>query len=97
MLGMALSDHWHFPQAFGAVAGNHHQPSTIIDDSRLLVSLIHVADTLLCHQKAGFNLTALRQPLDEQALSDIGLDAATAEQMVLAMGPRLKEAVQLFS
>ncbi|HUB24475.1 MAG TPA: HDOD domain-containing protein [Tepidisphaeraceae bacterium] len=97
MLGMALSDHWHFPRAFGAVAGFHHHPDGIQDESRQLVSLIHVADTILCHQSGGFNLTAVRQEIHEQALADLGIDRETAEQMVKGMGQRVKEAIQLFA
>ena len=97
MLGMALADHWHFPQAFGAVAGFHHEPMAVQDECRQLVSLIHVADTLLCHQPGGFNLTAARQEVHEQALADIGIELQKAEQMVNAMDQRVKEAIHLFA
>jgi len=97
VLGMALSDHWHFPGIFGAVAGFHHQPSAADDESRLLVSLIHIADTLLCHQEGGFNLTACRQELDPQALADVNVDRATVDSMFTSMSQRIKEAVHLFA
>jgi HD-like signal output (HDOD) protein len=64
MLGQALTEMWKFPRPCQLVAGYHHEPATLGDDNRLLVSLVYTADVICCQSKHGFNLTALNQALD---------------------------------
>jgi HD-like signal output (HDOD) protein len=64
MLGQALTEMWKFPRPCQLVAGYHHEPATLGDDNRLLVSLVYAADVICCQSKHGFNLTALNQPID---------------------------------
>jgi len=64
-LGQALAEMWKFPRPCQLVAGYHHEPATLGDDNRLLVSLVYTADVICCKStKHGFNLTALHQGLD---------------------------------
>src|SRR3712207_633246 len=62
-LGQALAEHWKFPRACQLVAGYHHRPTALSDQSRLLVTLVYAADTICCASPHGFNLTALHQKL----------------------------------
>jgi hypothetical protein len=40
----------------------------------MVVMLVHVADTICCQSKHGFNLTALHQTLDEMELRRMQID-----------------------
>jgi HD-like signal output (HDOD) protein len=73
-LGMGLSEQWKFPRACQLVAGYHHQPEALADQTRYLVSLVHAADTICCQSKHGFNLTAAHQTLTDERLTEMKLD-----------------------
>ena len=73
-LGMGLAEHWKFPRACQLVAGYHHQPQTLADQGRHLVMLVHVADTICCQSKHGFNLTAINQSFNDERLNEMRLD-----------------------
>jgi HD-like signal output (HDOD) protein len=77
MLGAGLAEMWKFPKACQAVARYHHDPVNVPEEYRVLVGIIYIADTLCCQQNIGFNLTALRQNLEDQGLGDNGPDEAT--------------------
>jgi HD-like signal output (HDOD) protein len=80
MLGAGLTEHWKFPRSCQLVAGHHHNPATLSDNNRLLVTLVFVADTLCCQANRGFNLTALRQKLDDADLHAVGIDMGLVER-----------------
>src|SRR5436305_10465635 len=80
-LGAALTQLWKFPRPCQLVAGYHHNPTALADDNRLLVTLVHVADTICCQRNHGFNLTALHQKIEDAGLAQIGLDLATVESV----------------
>lgn len=79
-LGAALAEHWKFPRSCQIVAANHHQPTTLADANRRLVTIVYAADTICCQSNQGFNLTALSQKLDEGGLSEVGLDLSLVER-----------------
>src|SRR5215210_3745943 len=64
-LGMCLAEQWRFPKSCQLVAGYHHQPAALGEQNKMVVMLVHVADTICCQSKHGFNLTAMHQSLDE--------------------------------
>lgn len=80
-LGMALAEQWKFPRSCQLVAGNHHNPQTLGDQSRLLVSVVYAADTICCQTKHGFNLTALNQKLEGAGLEEAKIDKALLERV----------------
>jgi HD-like signal output (HDOD) protein len=84
-LGQGLAELWKFPRSCQLVAGRHHQPTTLSDNNRLLVTLVFVADTLCCQQNRGFNLTALRQRLEDGGISDVKLDRTLIDQTAARM------------
>jgi HD-like signal output (HDOD) protein len=75
-LGMALAEQWKFPRPCQLVAGYHHNPTTLSDQNRLLVTLVYVADTICCQSRHGFNLTACHQKLEDGGLVEVKLDPA---------------------
>lgn len=79
-LGMGLTEQWKFTRSCQLVAGYHHQPHLLADNSRLLVTLIYVADTLCAQQNHGFNLTAVHQKLEEGQVSDVGIPLDVIER-----------------
>jgi HD-like signal output (HDOD) protein len=91
-LGQALAEQWKFPRSCQLVAGFHHNPTSLADQNRLLVTLVYAADTICCQSKHGFNLTALGQRLDAAGLSDVQLDLATVERTATNLDELVKSA-----
>jgi HD-like signal output (HDOD) protein len=81
IIGRTLAEQWKFPLACQEVAGFHHNPMSLEGSGRKLVCLMHVADTICCQQKQGFNLTAINQKLDEAILSEAGVDQAAIDKI----------------
>ena len=92
-LGSALAEQWKFPRSCQLVAGYHHAPHTLSDHNRVLVNLVYVADTLCCHGKRGFNLTAVGQSLSPVDLVDLGINP----DMVGRTSARLDELISVAS
>lgn len=95
MLGAGLAEAWKFPRSCQLVAGFHHQPTQLSTD-RVLVGLVHVADTLCCQAGNGFNLTALRQSIDASILSELNLDSATLDQFKTTIPALISDAAAMF-
>ena len=79
-LGAGLAEHWKFPRSCQLVAGHHHHPAALSDNNRMLVTLVYVADTICCQAGRGFNLTALRQKLDDAELGGVSIDMLLVER-----------------
>ena len=75
-LGAALAEQWKFPRPLQLVAGYHHQPHALQEQSSVLVNLVHAADTLCCKSDRGFTLTACTQVLGPEECSALQLDPA---------------------
>lgn len=89
-LGKGLAELWKFPRSCQLVAGFHHTPQVLGDDNRLLVTLVHAADTICCRTAAhGFNLTAFNQPLDARLLNESGVDPSMVEEVAKNVEPML--------
>jgi putative nucleotidyltransferase with HDIG domain len=73
-LGMGLAEQWKFPRACQLAAGYHHQPQALADQTRPLVNIVYVADTLCCQSSHGFNLTAAGQSLGDEILMEMRID-----------------------
>jgi HD-like signal output (HDOD) protein len=72
-LGAALAAKWKFPRILQIVLGYHHNVANLAEDSRMLPTMVYVADVLCCHERIGFHLTAEGQPLDDTMLGSVGL------------------------
>ena len=96
-LGMGLAEHWKFPRSCQLVAGYHHQPQSLADQSRHLVMLVHVADTLCCQSKHGFNLTALHQTFSDDRLAEMRLDPMVVNYTKGRLDELVSEAAQLLN
>jgi HD-like signal output (HDOD) protein len=95
-LGMSLAARWRLPASCQLAAGYHHRPDAgAADRDRPLVSLVRIADTLCCQGGYGFNLTALAQPLDLDALRPTRVDPLTVDQTRDRLDGLVAEAVML--
>jgi HD-like signal output (HDOD) protein len=84
-LGSALAEQWKFPRSCQLVAGYHHRPHGLIEQNRMLVNVVYVADTICCHSTHGFNLTATTQQLDPADLERFQIDPAFVERTTSRM------------
>jgi len=95
-MGAALCEQWKFPRSCQLVAGYHHRPATLDENNRLLVTLVHVADTLCCHAGHGFPLTAANQQLEPADLAVVGLEMTLVEQVRTSLPTLLSNAMSIF-
>lgn len=79
-LGQGLAELWKFTQSCQQAAGYHHRPQALAEPTRLLVTLVYVADTICAQRNKGFNLTANTQVLDLAALHAVGVTATVLEK-----------------
>ncbi len=79
-LGQALAEQWKFPRSCQLVAGHHHRPAGLADQSRQLVTIVYAADTICSQSKHGFNLTALHQKMYDAGMSDVKLDQSMIDR-----------------
>jgi HD-like signal output (HDOD) protein len=94
-LGQALAEQWKFPRACQLVAGYHHRPTSLDDRSRLLVTIVYVADTICCQGKQGFSLTAANQTLEAAGAAEMGIDAAFVQQTTQNLDSLVKSAADV--
>jgi HD-like signal output (HDOD) protein len=94
-LGMGLTEQWKFPRACQLVAGYHHSPQTLADQTRHLVAVVHVADTLCCQLKIGMHLTGAHQALGEARLADLRIDPAAVAQTLQRLPQLASDAAAL--
>jgi putative nucleotidyltransferase with HDIG domain len=73
-LGAALAEQWKFPHSCQLVAGYHHNPQQLNEQSRTLVALVHISDIIACKSKHGFNLTAFNENYTSSDFGPLGLD-----------------------
>lgn len=78
-LGMALCEKWSFPKSCQLVAGFHHEPELPAANTRSIVTLIAIADSMAAMAGQGFTLTRLHDAPSTQAAESIGLTAAQLE------------------
>ena len=79
-LGACLAEQWRFPKNCQLVAGHHHNPAALGEGNKMLVTLVHVSDTICCQSRHGFNLTAMHQVLDEVELREMHIDPALVQR-----------------
>jgi putative nucleotidyltransferase with HDIG domain len=94
-LGMGLAEQWKFPRACQLVAGHHHAPQALADQTRQLVSIVHVADTICCQAKLGMHLTGSREPLTDTRLAELRIDPAAVDHTRSRLGQLVSDASAL--
>ena len=94
-LGMGLAEQWKFPHGCQLVAGHHHRPHALLEQSRQLVAIVHVADTLCCHSKHGMTLTAAHQTLTDARLAELHVEPSAVAQTSERLDQLVSEASAL--
>ncbi len=97
MLGMGIAELWKFPRSCQLVAGYHHNPGALADNSRILVMVVHVADILCCQAGKGFTLTAANSQIEEKTMADLNLTPASLEVVRNNIDTWLETASNLFN
>jgi hypothetical protein len=77
------------------VAAYHHHPQDLADNNRVLVLLVHIADTMACKQNRGFNLTALQQNLDPALVEEAGISKAIVDKTQEKIGDLISNAMSI--
>ncbi len=94
-LGQAMTELWKFPRACQQVAGYHHRPEELPEDTRLLTAVVFTADTLCAQRKDGFPLTAQRQQIALRTLDPLHLEQTTLERLTATLPEKIQSAAQL--
>ena len=71
--GAALCEAWKFPKSFAYVTANHHEPMNLPDGSRLLTSIVYVADRLTADAGFGFRGDLVNTEVDSSIAGELGL------------------------
>jgi len=79
-LGGGLAEVWKFPRSCQLVAGFHHTPDQLTGD-RALVNVVHIADVLVAQAKVGFNLTAEKQDIDPNSITELKLSTELLDKV----------------
>lgn len=96
MLGVALADKWKFPRSCQLVCGHHHEPTTLSDQNRLLVTVVFAADTLCSQANYGFNLSAVQQKLEEGRIDEVKIELSLLQHIQNNLPKTLENAKGLF-
>lgn len=91
--GRGLCESWKFPKSFGYIAGHHHDPLALADNTRRLACIVYVADRLAAKAGYGFRGDLMDLSADPAVLDAVGL---TQEQIdrVLEGLPEVYEEVE---
>ena len=78
--GHALAVHWHFSEAMQYAIAGHHEPEKI--ESSLLVSLVHVANSIVHALDLAGEEDGLVPPVSLPAWNNLGLDENTYQHVL---------------
>ena len=92
-----MAELWKFPRSCVLVASHHHNPATLADQNRLLVTLVYVADTICCQAGHGFPLTAQHQKLEEAELAAVKIDQTVIDRTKSMLPELIGNAATLMS
>ena len=79
-LGQGLTEQWKFTASCQQVAGYHHRPHATGDRTKLLETIVYIADTMCAQNKKGFPLTAQNQTLEPAILDAAGISMGVIEK-----------------
>lgn len=93
--GAALATKWKFPPTLRSVIGYHHNPVALQPEARRFVTLVHVADTICCHNEFGFYVTGRHQEVTDELLGVIGVSEAQVGELLEILTSRIEEAERI--
>jgi putative nucleotidyltransferase with HDIG domain len=96
-LGGAVSDHWQLPAAIRFAAVWHHQPNAAPPESdRVLIDLVHAADSLAHTLGLGADLGELHRRVDEGAIARLKVTQQSLEQVAAETFTEILDLCKLF-
>lgn len=93
--GRALCEKWKFPRSFAFVTGYHHKPMLLDPESRVLASLVYVADILAARQQYGYSDLNGNPDPDPSILQSLNLTPTLLDEVSKAIPEAFKVADQL--
>lgn len=95
--GKALCEKWKFPKSLANVAGNHHAPMSVPDDSRTLPSLVYIADRLAAEAEGGFRLDLASLTIDAAVLDVVKLQQSKLDEIKTTLPDQILEVQSILS
>lgn len=96
-IGSVLAMRWKFPPGLRHAIAYHHEPSSLQPEFQKLATVVYVADTLCCHGRHGFWLTAQTQEISDWMLQLLGLTSERMGEITESLPEMLEEAEGIFS
>jgi len=93
--GAALCEAWGFPETLRDVAAHHHEPLAADEDTRLLVVLVHVAETLAARKEHGHDICPAG-PVSPEMLALLGLADPDVDELTVRLRQAVDEAELVF-
>jgi len=91
--GGALCEMWKFPKSFVQVAGHHHDPTQLPGGSRMLTSVVYVADRLAAELGYGFRGDVQNAAIDPHVCEELSMSIPQLQLIKLSL-PQVFQEVQ---
>jgi HD-like signal output (HDOD) protein len=95
--GQALCESWKFPKSFAYVAGHHHDPTELPENSRTLTWVVHVADRITADLKLGFRADIRDVSISQASRDALGLSLESIEGIRKALPQAIKDVEATFA
>jgi putative nucleotidyltransferase with HDIG domain len=89
--GKALCEKWKFPKSLANVAGSHHAPMSMPEDSRTLPALVYIADRLAAEAEQGFRIDLTNLACDPAVLDTLKLPQAKVDELKASLPDQIIE------
>ncbi len=90
-LGRALCEMWKFPKSFTYVAGHHHDPTELPENSRTLTWVVYVADRITADLKLGYRSDIRDTTISGAARDALGLSLESIEGIRKVLPDAIKD------
>ncbi len=90
--GVGLTTKWKFPRHLRAAVGFHHNPDSVSVELKNMATLIHVADVIVCQEKAGFYLTAQHAAINPEHLELLSISEEQLSEVRASLPEQLADA-----
>jgi putative nucleotidyltransferase with HDIG domain len=94
ILGAEMARRWQLPENLAVAIAHHHNPETA-PDSKVLASIIHVADAAMMMLGVGIGIDGLQYQLDLEALKRLKMDEQDLIKIVEQIADQIKNAKEL--
>jgi putative nucleotidyltransferase with HDIG domain len=84
-IGEKILSKWNFPQVLKDIVRYHHEPENAPAESRLLVSIVHIANVICLMAGIGIGSDGLFHELKDEALTIAGIKEAELEKLYAAI------------